>query len=104
MPDEQFEITWVDGRREPVCDPDPAYQYGVDLVIGAPEKPRCTVLLAYPARRCGFYRIECRRCSVVIACTTAGRVDDPKSVSFNCHMHGAQAPVLRIPAASDVKH
>ena len=77
-------ITWRDSGREPRCEPNPEFPNGIDVVIGNPIDPSCGVTLPYPARRCGYYIVECRACGLRIAITTAGRPDDPRSVRFPC--------------------
>jgi hypothetical protein len=79
---EQFEVQWIDLGREPQCPPRPEYPKGIDLKIGEP--PSCTVELPYPAKRCGYYAVKCRVCGFSVICTTAGRPDDPKSITVPC--------------------
>lgn len=85
---ERFRIEWVDCGREPQCPPNPDYPHGkdVDLTLGAGES--CVVRLPYPARRCGFYIITCKTCGNRLACTTAGRPDDPRSARIPCNKPG----------------
>lgn len=79
---------WIDGEREPQCEPDPAYPSGKDVVaVTNEEAPVCRTSLPYPAKRCGVYLVECSQCGLRVAVTTAGRVDDPKSVTVNCKAH-----------------
>lgn len=81
----QFRIEWIDGGREPRCAPDPAYPTGKDIRISKEFDGRnCLVELPYPARRCGFYLVECSMCGVRVAVTTAGRPDDPRSAQIPC--------------------
>jgi hypothetical protein len=42
--------------------------------------------LPYPAKRIGHYRIECELCGLRVACTTAGRPDDPRSIRIACKL------------------
>lgn len=86
-----MKITWIDSGRSPVCQPNPLYPSGIDVVVGdALNKPmKCKVDLPYPAPRCGHYRIECAECGYTAAVTTAGRQDDPRSVTMPC-LSGAQ--------------
>jgi hypothetical protein len=77
-------ITWIDRKREPQCPPDPAYPLGVDLDLSEGMPNACKVSLPYPARRCGAYVVECPNCGTRVICTTAGRVDDPRSVKLAC--------------------
>jgi hypothetical protein len=80
----KFRVKWVDYKQEPRCAPDPNYPNGVDLDISGGLKPSCSTDLPYPARRCGHFRIECLKCKQVIAVTTAGRRDDPRSIKMAC--------------------
>lgn len=43
--------------------------------------------LPYPAERCGVYLVTCDKCGYSAAITTAGRVDDPRSVTIPCRMN-----------------
>lgn len=83
---EQFKVTWVDGKREPTVDPNPEFPAGIDVDAHTDGAKHCRVELEYPAKRCGYYRIECRVCGMRIMATTAGRADDPRSLTFNCHV------------------
>jgi hypothetical protein len=78
-----FDIEWIDGGREPRCAPDPTYPSGKDVVITT-EEPFCLVSLPYPAKRCGAYVVRCQKCGLSIAATTAGRADDPRSLTMPC--------------------
>ena len=79
----KFAIEWIDGSREPSCAPDPAYPAGIDLDCSA-GLPSCSTELPYPAKRCGVYLVECLTCHLRIGVTTAGRADDPKSLTMAC--------------------
>jgi hypothetical protein len=82
---EQFNVEWFDHGREPQCQADPAYPCGIDVVV--PDRRAgnsCTVELPYPARRCGFYNVTCTVCGMKVLVTTAGRADDPRSVTLPC--------------------
>jgi hypothetical protein len=81
-----FDVEWVDGNREPVCAPDPAYPNGIDVDFTAGRAPACRVSLPYPAQRCGFYMLKCRVCALTMILTTAGRADDPRSVTIPCRL------------------
>jgi hypothetical protein len=80
----QFRIEWIDRHREPQCPPDPRYPDGIDLPAPAMAKVTCQVDLPYPAKRCGLYVVKCVRCGMTVACTTAGRPDDPRSMQVPC--------------------
>ena len=78
------DIRWIDAGREPQCPPDPAYPDGGDLDGSAGARQTCKVDLPYPAKRCGRYEVRCRDCGFAVAVTTAGRPDDPRSVTIPC--------------------
>jgi hypothetical protein len=83
---DQFVIDWIDHGREPECDPNPKFPNGqdVDAHPGVPAFAKCIATLPYPAPRCGAYTVQCRRCGYKVACTTAGRPDDPLSITLLC--------------------
>jgi len=81
-------IEWIDHKRDPQCAPNPAYPEGIDLDC-ANGAPSCKIDLPYPAKRCGLYLVECLICGYRVACTTAGRPDDPKSVNIPCKLQGS---------------
>jgi hypothetical protein len=88
---EQWHIVWRDSGREPQVAPNPAYPAGKDVDVSAGAVPRCTTALPYPARRCGAYVVTCRRCGFRGAITTAGRPDDPRSITVPCLAQDASA-------------
>ena len=78
---------WIDRHLEPKQKPDPAYPLGIDVdmtVAGERSARSCTTALPYPAKRIGYYVIECSRCGIRVVVTTAGRPDDPRSVKVPC--------------------
>ena len=77
-------VAWVDAKRDPKCPPDPRYPSGVDLDCSNGEKPACKFDLPYPAKRCGYYYVECTKCKTNLIITTAGRADDPLSITMAC--------------------
>jgi hypothetical protein len=84
-----FEVNWIDGGREPRCQPNPAYPEGVDLDASGGAEAACKVDLPYPAKRCGYFVVKCPVCGYTAAATTAGRPDDPKSIKLPCLTAGA---------------
>ena len=86
----QFAVEWLDGEREPQCAPNPAYPHGIDVDPCPDGTRRCRADLPYPARRCGVYVVTCRVCRVRVACTTAGRPDDPRSLTLPCRVEALQ--------------
>lgn len=79
-----FKINWVDREREAECAPNPAFPNGIDLDCSKGQAATCAVSLPYPAKRCGVYVVECEACGIRVACTTAGRPDDPRSIKIGC--------------------
>lgn len=77
-------IEWLDSGREPQVAPNPAYPDGIDVDMSGKAIITCYVPLPYPAKRCGSYVVECRTCGIRVACTTAGRPDDPRSLKLAC--------------------
>jgi hypothetical protein len=84
MPESRFDIKWKDAGREPQSTPNPAYPNGIDLDASKGAAVTCVVALPYPAQRCGAYVVACLICGIKVACTTAGRVDDPRSIRVAC--------------------
>jgi hypothetical protein len=80
----QFNVKWIDQGSEPQCPSDPLFPNGIDLDVSKGQEPVCTALLPYPAKRIGAYVIECTLCEIRVACTTAGRLDDPRSIKIPC--------------------
>jgi hypothetical protein len=79
-----LKATWIDGQREPQSAPDPRYPNGVEINAAKPDEKSCFTQLSYPAKRRGWYLIECDQCATRTLITTAGRPDDPKSVRIPC--------------------
>lgn len=77
-------IHWIDEKREPKCATNPAYPAGMDIVQAKPGQKSCTVALPYPAKRCGMYLVDCPTCKMRVAVSTAGRPDDPRSLTVAC--------------------
>ncbi len=77
-------IIWVDALRAAECAADPRYPDGIDLDLSRGAEKACTVALPHPAKRCGCYKIHCIKCGMVVAITTSGRADDPRSIKFAC--------------------
>ena len=77
-------IEWIDGGREPKVAPNPEYPDGVDLDYSIDGQWKCKTDLPYPAKRIGVYVVNCNECGLRVAITTAGRPDDPRSVTVAC--------------------
>lgn len=80
-----FDIVWLDKHREPQCPADPRYPTGIDLDVSAGAKIACQTPLPYPAKRCGMYVVTCKTCGWKSVVTTAGRADDPRSLTVPCN-------------------
>ena len=77
-------VTWLDGETEPKCAPNPDYPNGIDVDGSNGAKETRKTALPYPAKRCGVYMIRCPICGIKVIVTTAGRPDDPRSVTMPC--------------------
>jgi hypothetical protein len=82
-----LKVEWIDGGREPTQEPNPMFPDGVDLDI-ARERKGCETALPYPAKRIGYYYVECDVCGTTALATTAGRSDDPRSIRLPCKTKG----------------
>ena len=82
-----MKISWIDREREPQCPPNPNYPNGMDIDSAKGAVKSCKTDLPYPAKRCGVYIVKCLNCGYTAAITTAGRVDDPRSVTLPCKGH-----------------
>lgn len=78
-------VQWFDGEREPQNPPNPAFPNGMDVDLSQGAKRVCKIELPYPARRCGMYLIACQACGLRIGVSTAGRPDDPRTVTLGCN-------------------
>jgi hypothetical protein len=77
-------VKWLDGGREPQLAPNPQYPTGVDIDMSGGVDRTCETKLRYPAPRCGAHEITCRTCKKRVLVSTAGRIDDPRSVRIAC--------------------
>lgn len=85
----KLDVEWIDRGREPKVEPNPAYPAGIDLDLTLHAQwptsgNTCRTAVEYPAPRCGVYVITCELCGLRVAVTTAGRPDDPRSVTIPC--------------------
>lgn len=87
-----LKATWVDRNREPQCEPDPKFPNGTELDVSAGSLNTCAMTVPYPAPRCGLYIIECDRCGQRVGITTAGRPDDPRTVTLGCFLQKLDPP------------
>ena len=76
----------MDRGLEPKNEPDPSYPDGIDLRLVKPDYrgPTCKQSLPYPAKRIGYFLIECKTCGITTVVSTAGRLDDPRSLEMVC--------------------
>jgi hypothetical protein len=81
---ENLRVAWVDRGYEPTCKPDPNFPEGIDLDLTNGQRRACHTDLPYPAKRCGYFAVNCSVCGLTAAVTTAGRPDDPRSVKVAC--------------------
>jgi hypothetical protein len=96
----KFKVEWIDSGREPTQVPDLRYPAGVDLDVTSGATPACVCQLPYPAKRCGHYYVQCNKCGVNAVITTAGRIDDPRSIKLPCGAEGPTA-VMVAPHANE---
>jgi hypothetical protein len=80
----KFRVTWLDKGYEPRKPPNPDYPNGMDVDMSSGSSVTCSTDLPYPAKRCGLFSIECLICGMKVLLTTAGRIDDPRSVTVKC--------------------
>lgn len=85
---QHFTIEWKDAERDAVCKPDPKYPDGVDLDVTRGKPLACKAFVPYPAKRVGAYVVTCKACGFRAGLTTAGRVDDPRSIKIPCKIAG----------------
>ncbi len=78
-----FKVDWIDSGRSPQVAPNPAFPDGVDIDASG-GAPGCSTALPHPAKRIGYYYVECLICGTNAAITTAGRPDDPRWVKLPC--------------------
>jgi hypothetical protein len=82
-----MKVTWIDHGRDPKHPPDPDYLNGMDLDVSGGAVKTCLTALPYPAARCGMYVLHCETCGMRTVVTTAGRVDDPRSIKIACRLN-----------------
>ena len=90
-----FDVEWLDRGRAAEHPPNPEFPTGVDITVetfNRPARPACRTALPYPAKRCGLYVVTCRSCGVKTALTTAGRPDDPRSITIPCLPPNKKSP------------
>lgn len=82
--EQTLKAKWIDGGKEPQCEPNPKYPDGIDIDIAGGSDRTCETKLSYPALRIGHHLVTCRSCGLRVSVTTAGRPDDPRSVKVAC--------------------
>lgn len=80
---DKFKVVFNGGRGKAKCAPNPKYPNGMTVDLAGNRKG-CIVSLPYPAPEVGIWVVECKECSLTIALTAAGRIDDPKAVIVPC--------------------
>lgn len=79
-----IDVVFLDSGREPQCKPDPNFPDGRHIVMAEKGVEVCTWNLPYPAPRCGFYNVECKKCGKKATISVAGRIDDPRILTVAC--------------------
>lgn len=83
MPTE-ITVKFISHNRKPKCAPNPAYPNGIDVDLTNGAKVACLADLPYPAECCGVLLVHCEACGYSTVITTAGRIDDPRTVKLPC--------------------
>lgn len=87
-----LKVTWLDRGFEPTQRPDPNFPDGIDLNATRGGEASCQTALPYPAKRCGYFLVDCSLCGLECVITTAGRPDDPRSVKLACRIEEKLRP------------
>jgi len=82
---------WIDRGFAASNPANPRYPSGIDLDVSKGAPRTCKVALPYPAQRCGMFLVKCETCGQNAVVTTAGRTDDPRSVTVACRVNGKKA-------------
>jgi hypothetical protein len=82
-----LKVKWVDSGAEPKNPPNPQFPDGVDLDISKGAFKTCSTRLPYPAKRIGYFMLTCDSCGMKGLISTAGRVDDPRSIKVACKLN-----------------
>lgn len=77
-------VTFISHHRKAQVAPNPKYPDGIDVDLTKGAKVACLANLPYPAECCGILIVRCKKCSANVAITTAGRIDDPRTVKLAC--------------------
>lgn len=76
--------TFISHHRKAKQAPNPNYPNGIDIDLSNGAGATCQGNLPYPAECCGLILAYCDVCKANAAITTAGRPDDPRTVTFAC--------------------
>jgi hypothetical protein len=85
---DQFLVRFLGTGQKAKHPANPNYPEGVHLnQTGGVEGDGnvCVVQLPWPAKEIGAWKVECTICALRVACTTAGRPDDPRSITVRCN-------------------
>ena len=82
--EQALKVRFVGSGDPPKCPPNPKHPLGIDVDFTKGAAKFCVTALPYPAKGIGGWVIECPKCGTRVACTTAGRVDDPRSAKVPC--------------------
>lgn len=77
-------VKFISHHRKPKHPPNPEYPKGQDLNLAGNAKTVCLANLPYPAPECGVLFVYCKKCDYSAVITTAGRIDDPRTVILPC--------------------
>jgi hypothetical protein len=74
---------WISRHRKPTQPSDSMYPDGID-VDASRGRAFCSITLDHPTAECGLWIVTCDVCNQRILLTTAGRLDDPRSLKMAC--------------------
>ena len=82
----KHEIEFMSKNKPPTQPPNPEFPNGLTLIDPTLKDGDscCHVQLPYPAACIGTWLVKCRQCGRNIACTAAGRPDDPRLIVMRC--------------------
>lgn len=77
-------VVYISRGHDPKVPFNRAHPWGIDLG-NAEGGLSCHVELEpWPTPECGLLYVECKKCGTNAMITTAGRVDDPRSINLPC--------------------
>jgi hypothetical protein len=81
-------VEYISRGREPQVQFNRGFPWGKHIP-NMEDGASCHVELEpWPTPECGLLYVECEVCGSNAMLTTAGRVDDPRSVDLPCHVKG----------------